>query len=403
MLKIGIIREGKVPHDSRVALSPRQCKRVMDTFGVKVLVEPSPIRCFSDQEYLDAGIEVSKDMASCDILIGIKEVPIEQLLPNKTYFFFSHTIKKQAHNRKLLQAILEKNIRLIDYEVIKDTSNNRLIAFGKFAGIAGAHDGMMAYGLQTNTFELPQTNTFRKLDEAIEFYKTLEFPKMKICITGTGRVASGANETMENMGIKYVSPTDYLANDYECAVFTILPSERYVKKKSDGGYDQQEFYAHGDRYETNFTQYIPHTDLFINCIFWEPKSPQFFNIEDISNSSFRISTIADVTCDIAPESSVPTTIRASTIANAVYGIDKDSHSEVAAYSANSIAVMAIDNLPSELPLDASVFFGEQMIDEVLPALLQNDSEGVVERATIAKDGQLMPLFEYLSDYVLEKV
>ena len=151
-MKLALIREGKVPPDSRVPLTPEQCAYVLANHPVEIVVEPSPIRCFADDEYREAGIALQNDLSDADVLLGVKEVPVEQLIPGKTYFFFSHTIKKQAYNRRLLQTILEKRIRLIDYEVLTDLNGRRLIAFGRFAGMVGAHNALYTFGRRSGLF-----------------------------------------------------------------------------------------------------------------------------------------------------------------------------------------------------------------------------------------------------------
>jgi saccharopine dehydrogenase (NAD+, L-lysine forming) len=186
-MKIGIIREGKTPADARVPLTPAQCLQISKTMldaklkysDLHFIIQPSPIRCYSDKEYIDAGLTLSEDLSDCDILMGVKEVPVEQLIPNKTYLFFSHTIKEQSYNKKLLQAILKKNIRLVDYEMLTNRAGQRVIAFGRFAGIAGAHNGLMTYANRTNSFKLKQMIHFKDFAEAKAFYKTIKFPAFK--------------------------------------------------------------------------------------------------------------------------------------------------------------------------------------------------------------------------------
>ncbi|MEM8528259.1 MAG: alanine dehydrogenase, partial [Bacteroidota bacterium] len=193
-MKIGIIREGKIPPDARVPLTPKQCRKIEANFPVDISVEPSENRVFKDEEYVKQEVTLSKDMENCEVLMGVKEVPIDNLIPNKTYFFFSHTIKEQVYNRELLQAILAKNIRLIDYEVLTDEKSRRLIAFGRFAGMVGAHNGLWTYGKRTGIFELKRMKDYKDYAEAKAFYKAVQFPPIKIVLTGTGRVGKGAAE-----------------------------------------------------------------------------------------------------------------------------------------------------------------------------------------------------------------
>lgn len=400
-MKIGVIRERKTPPDQRVPLTPEQCARVMSIPGVEVVVEHSPIRSFTDGEYEDLGISLVEDISDCDVLLGVKEVPIDALLPGKTYFFFSHTIKKQPYNRKLLQTILKKNIRLIDYEVITNEQGHRLIAFGRFAGMVGAHNGVMTYGLRTRSFHLPRMQDFMDYEHVRVYYRDiLDLPALRIVLTGSGRVGQGANRVLRDMGIREVNPEDFLENDRPGPVFTHLTSADYLVKKDGGSFKKEHFYAHPDDYRSDFARFTRIADLFINGIYWDRRAPAFFSREDMADPAFRIRVIADVTCDIAPVSSIPATLKASTIADPIFGYDPLQNEEVEPFQSGAIDMMTIDNLPSELPRDASQAFGEMFLTHVLPELLKPESE-LIDRATIAVDGHLGPHFSYLRDYVEE--
>ncbi|MCB0642249.1 MAG: alanine dehydrogenase [Phaeodactylibacter sp.] len=397
-MKLGIIREGKVPPDSRVPLTPAQCRNILDHTDLEIAVEPSPNRAYSDAEYQELNISLQSDLDDCDILLGVKEVPIQQLLPNKTYFFFSHTIKEQVYNRKLLQAVLEKNIQLIDYEVLTNERGKRLIAFGRFAGMVGAHNALFTYAQRTGTFPLQRMKDFHDYEEAKAAYQQTHFPPVKIVLTGTGRVGSGAAEVLLDMGIHEVSPQDFLSKDYEEAVFTQLLLPFYVARKSDNRFDKLEYYQHPDRYKSVFAPFTKVADIFINGIYWDNKAPAFFSLDDMKQPEFKIQVIADVTCDIAPVSSIPATIKASTIADPIFGFDPQTGQETAPHQSHVIDMMTIDKLPNELPRDASAAFGEQFIEHILPELQDPESE-VLERATVALNGKLGPHFKYLQHYV----
>ena len=217
-MKIGIIREGKVPSDNRVALTPKQCGFILANFPVKILLEPSENRCFDEKDYVTEGVEINNDLSDCDVLVGIKEVPVAQLIPNKKYFIFSHTAKKQPHNRPLLQAFLEKNIELIDYELLTNEQGARLIAFGKFAGMVGAHNGVMGYGMKTKTFDIPRMNTFLHYADARNFYATMQLPPFNIVLAGHGRVANGVIEVLTDMGVKEVENDDFLTQNVQTSI-----------------------------------------------------------------------------------------------------------------------------------------------------------------------------------------
>ncbi|WP_052596216.1 NAD(P)-dependent oxidoreductase [Aureispira sp. CCB-QB1] len=398
-MKIGIIREGKVPPDSRVLFTPKQCATLQEKYDLQFVVQPSPGRCLPDEAYESEGIKVQEDVSDCDVLMGIKEVPKEQLIPNKKYFFFSHTIKAQPYNRALLQKILEENITLFDYEVLTNEKKQRVIAFGRFAGIVGAHNGMMTYGNRTGAFELKQMHKYDDYAAAIAYYKTLSFPKMKIVVTGTGRVANGAAEVFDHMEIRKVSPQDFLEKEYDEAVYTQLDCEHYAAPKEDKPFELMDFYQNPQNYKSIFEPYTKVADLMVNGIYWANEAPAFFTKAAMKEEDFNIKVIADVTCDIAPVASIPSTLFATTIAKPVFGYDPESESAVEPYQAHTIDMMTIDNLPNELPKDASKSFGEQFTAHVIEELLGLKNTGMLERAMIAKDGQLGPHFQYLTDYV----
>lgn len=398
-MKLAIIREGKIPSDSRVLLSPLQCQSLIKK-GHDIIVQSSTVRCFSDQSYIDLEVPVVEDVSMADVLLGVKEVPIDQLIPNKTYFFFSHTIKEQSYNRNLLRAILEKNIRLIDYEVLTNEEGARVIAFGKFAGMVGAHNALWTYGKRTGSFELPRMNSLEDYVAAKQVYAQTDIPPCKIVLTGTGRVSGGAALVLDDMGIEKVRPIDFVTNDYEKPVYTQLNSFFYAKRKDGQIFDDvRNFYNHPAEYESDFQHFLPKADIMINGIYWDNDAPAFFTKEDMREDNFAIKVVADVTCDIAPVSSIPSTLRASTISDPVFGYDPQTAQEVEAYSPNCIDMMTIDNLPNELPKDASVAFGEMFITHVLDELLKSKS-AFIDRASITKSGKLGSHFQYLNNYVL---
>lgn len=397
-MKVGIIREEKNPIDSRVTLSPEHCKKLIDK-GLDVLVQPSGVRCFSDDDYLKAGIPMSEDLSDRTILVGVKEVPITSLIPSKTYFFFSHTFKAQPYNQKLLKAIVDKNITLIDYEVLSSDSGARVIAFGKFAGMVGAHNALWTYGKRTGDFELPRMTDLFDYKEATEFYKKIDLPNIKVVLTGTGRVAQGSVQVLNDMGFTKIRPIDYVRKTHDKPVYTQLNSFYYAKRKDGMVFDDvQDFYKNPKDYDSDFEHFLPMSDIMINGIYWDNDAPAFFTLEEMASEDFNIKVIADVTCDIAPTSSIPSTLRASTIADPVFGFDPVSKTEVASFRSDAIDMMTVDNLPNELPRDASEAFGEMFMEYIIPELLKEESE-MLTKATIATNKNLGPHFEYLSDYL----
>lgn len=398
MLTIGIIREGKNPPDHRVVLSPAQCKYLIGTFPVKIKVQPSKNRCFLDIEYEKEGILLSSDISDCDLLIGIKEVPVADLIAGKRYLFFSHTIKKQPSNKKLLQAICRQNIELIDFELITDANNQRLIAFGEFAGMVGAHNALLTWGRRTKQFSLPRMYQLKDYREAVAFYKQIQWPSVNIVLTGTGRVGQGAVNVLTDMGIKKTDTSTFLSQTFTEPVFVQLKSEDYLMSKDGSEFNRAHFHRFPSEYIANFKPFVEKADIFINGIYWNFEAPAFFTKEDMMEDSFRIKVIADLTCDIAPVSSVPSTLRASTIGEPIYSYLPEKNEESYPTNDKGVDVMSIDNLPNELPRDASIEFGEKFILGVLPDLLAGNTPKM-ERATIARKGALMPPFSYLEDYI----
>lgn len=399
-MKIGIIKEGKNPPDSRTPLTPAHCRKIMlDYPEVEIVVEPSLNRCYTNKEYSECGVELQEDLSDCDILLGVKEVPIAQLIAGKTYFFFSHTIKKQAYNRDLLISILEKNIRLIDYEVLTDHKNERLIAFGFFAGMVGAHNAIYTYAQRTNTFSIPRLIDCHDYKAALKVYKTLNFPAFKIILTGKGRVGSGAAKVLDDMNIVQVSPEHFLKKQYDYPVYTQIDSEDYVKHKEGEPYSKEEYYSQPKKYIMDFQKFYEVADIFINGIYYDVKAPAFFTVEEMKNDKFNIKVIADVTCDIAPASSIPSTLFASTIKDPIYGFDPETNSATAPHKAGITDMMTIDNLPNELPRDASAAFADQFVKFILPEILKAESSKILFNATIATNGKLTEKFSYLKPFV----
>jgi saccharopine dehydrogenase (NAD+, L-lysine forming) len=397
MTTIGLIREGKIPADSRVALTPAQCKWIRQNHPeVKVIVQSSNSRCFADKEYQLAGVEVKEDISEAEILLGIKEVPTDMLIENKTYLFFSHTKKLQPYNQKLLQKIIEKNCTLIDYECLEHEDGARIIGFGFFAGIVGAHNGMMAYGKRTGAYTLERVNSNKSFQHLIHTYFGLKLPSVKIAVTGSGRVAHGVLEIMNLMGIHEVEPEDFLEREYVYPVYVHLKGSDLYERKNNGKYNRNDFHENPEHYNCTFKQYLSKTDLLMNGIYWEQKIPRLFENDDLQNPDFRIKTIADITDDMG--GSVPCNIGDSTIANPVYGVDKNTLQKTEPFLPNSVDIMAVGNLPNELPKDASRYFGEQLIKHVFTDLFSAEENRLINHATIVKNGKLNVGYEYMEAY-----
>lgn len=396
MIRIGLLREGKNPPDSRVALTPAQCKWLQKNFSqVLIMAQPSHFRCFSDKDYLAAGVTVQEDLSECDYIFGIKEVPVGQLIDNKTYLFFSHTKKLQPYNQALFRAVLAKRIRLIDYECLEHADGQRIIGFGFFAGVVGAHNGMMAYGKRTGKFSLSRVYKQLNFRELIHTYFGLKLPAIKIAVTGSGRVAHGILEVMNLMGIHEVEPSDYLKKEYPYPVYTHLKGSDLFCNRSTGTYDREEFHAHHDRYATLFKPYTYVTDILMNGIYWEQGMQRLFEKEEVADPRFRIVTIADISDDA--NGSVPINLGDQSIDDPIYGVDRMTGTKTLPYLPGSIDIMAVGNLPNELPRDASRYFGEQLIKYILEDLIKGGSD-LIEKATLTNNGKLSAHYEYMRSY-----
>lgn len=398
-MKIGLIREGKNPPDQRVIFTPKQCKELIKTHTeLRLVVESSQNRCFSDKEYQKEGIDIVTDISDCDVLMGIKEVPKDLLIPDKTYFFFSHTIKKQEYNRALLQTILKKNIRLIDYECLTYENGLRILGFGRYAGLVGAYNAFLAYGQRNGTYTLKPAHQCKDLKEVKIELKKMKLPSnLKIVISGAGRVATGTLEILEETGIKKVSPASFLSQEFNSPCYTQLMPEDYNQRKDGKEFSFDHFVAHPEMYVSTFVPYTQVADIYISCHYWDAKAPSFFSEEDLKSNQWKIQLIADISCDI--NGPIPSTIRATTIVNPLYEFDRLQLKEVDSMSNSTITVMSVDNLPNELPRDASEGFGLDFIQNVFPALTGEDKNHILERATLTQNGRLNGKYTYLQDFV----
>ncbi|MDO7138290.1 NAD(P)-dependent oxidoreductase [Algibacter lectus] len=397
-MKFAIIKERKNPPDRRVVFSPSKLAEAQKQFPqANFKVESSDIRVFPDQDYKNAGFEVSENVSDCDVMLGVKEVPIEALIPNKKYFFFSHTIKKQPYNRKLLKAVLDKKIELYDHETIVSEKGFRLIGFGRYAGIVGAYNGFRAWGLKFNTWQLPKAGPLPNQQALINELNNLALPNIKILLTGSGKVANGAQEMLDAMSIKSVSVTDYLNNNFNEPVYCKIDVLDYNKRKDGQVIDNQDFFDNPQDYESSFMRFAKVTDYYIAGHFYGDGAPYLYTRSDVKSPDFNVKVVADVSCDV--DGPVATTLRASTIADPIYGYNPETESEIDYKDSKAIVVMAVDNLPCELPQDASEGFGEMFLKAVIPAFFNNDADGVLQRAKMTENGKLTENFAYLQGYV----
>ncbi|MBX9887871.1 MAG: NAD(P)-dependent oxidoreductase [Flavobacteriaceae bacterium] len=397
-MKFGILKERKSPPDRRVVFSPDALVQLQQTYPTAVIkVESSDIRIFTDDQYKAAGFEVSENLEDCDVLFGVKEVPTDSLIANKSYFFFSHTIKKQPYNQKLLKAILEKNIDLYDHETIVDANNRRLIGFGRYAGIVGAYNSIRAFGLKFELFKLPKAETLSGKEDLIRQLKRITLPPIKFVITGTGKVGGGIKEILDAIKVKQVTVDNYLTKNYAQAVYAQIDVMDYNKRIDGQVINCKDFYMNPAAYVGDFERFTKVSEIVITGHFHANEAPAILTKEMLQSKDCKIKVVGDVSCDI--NGPIACTLRASTIENPNYGYLTSEHKEVDVFHPAAIVVMAVDNLPCEIPKDASEGFGTMFLQHVIPAFFNSDKEGVLARAKMTEKGKLTPRFSHLQDYV----
>ena len=399
-LRVGILRETRNPADRRVPLTPPQIVALQELYPhVEFLVQPSDFRCYSNEEYEYLNILLKEDLSKCDILMGVKEVDKRTFIPGKTYLFFAHVAKKQPHNLEMFKSMSDNNLSLIDFEYLTTDEGQRVVAFGRHAGIVGAYNALRARGIKTNRFKLKPAYQCHDLDEMWAGLRLIELkPGLKILLTGDGRVSHGAIETLGVANVVQVTPEDYLNRDFEVPVFCQIRPENYNRHKNGLPFSFSHFVKSPQEYESAFLPFTRVTDILITGHYWDPRSPVFFSHEDMRNQDFRISIIADISCDI--NGPIPSTIRATTISDPFYSYNPLLEVEEPAFSKlTNITVMSIDNLPGELPRDASLDFGRQLMASVMHDLLSEIESPMIERASILKTGKLTPRYSYLNQYL----
>ena len=409
MYKIAIIRESR-SDDRRAPLVPAHIKELLSTFSdLSIFVQPSEHRCFSDQEYEEQGAIITEDLSACNLVLGVKEIEPDLLIPLKSYMFFSHTSKIQPDNsaaaqgtpgmdkKELLKEILKKKITLIDYENIRDDLSRRYLGFGRFAGIVGCYNSLNLYLETLGQQPMPRAHELNSYEKLKDNIGKRDFGNARIIITGDGRVARGSLEFLKFANIQKVLPDEYLQYSNSSAIFCNLPTSVYVSNKDGNVFDLQHFINSPEMYISVLDKYMPSTSMLISSHYWDPKSPRLFEKKDIEKYN-NLKVIGDITCDV--NGSIPTTSRPSTIIDPYYYIDRTTLQEINQHN-QALAIMAVDNLPSELPKDSSKEFGDGIVKEVLPYILEKD-DGRIKRATITKNGYFLPSYKYLTNYINTK-
>lgn len=397
-MKFGIIKERKNPPDRRVVFSPDTLSRLEKLYpDVEIKVESSDVRAFTDQEYQDLNIKVENDISDCAVFFGVNEVPIDSLIENKTYFFFSNTIKEQPYNQKLLQAILEKKIDFYDHEAIVNQDNMRLIGFGNYAGIVGAYNAIRAFGIKFELFKLPKASTLSGKEALIAHLKRVVLPPLKFVVTGTGKIGGGVQEIFDAIKIKKVSSEDYLTKNYAQAVYTQIDVLDYNRRNDGQVIDNNDFFQNPQDYSSDFERFTKVSDIYITAHFHANNAPVILTREMLQANNCKIKIVTDISCDI--NGPIACTLRSSTIDEPLYGYLPIEDREVDVFHPAAIVVIAVDNLPCELPKEASEGFGEMFLEHVMPAFFNGDKDGVLKRAKVTEKGKLTPKFSHLQNYV----
>ncbi len=401
LTNIGVIRESR-SDENRTPLVPEHIKKYKETNpNINFIIQPSNSRCFSDEEYDLCGAKINENLNECSIIFGVKEIDPNILIDNRTYLFFSHTFKinKQQkniekHKKDLLLSILNKKITLIDYENIRGKNGTRCLGFGRFAGIVGCYNTLNLLLKVLGKQSLASAYKINDYERLVLNLKNLYFPKTKILVTGDGRVAKGVIELLNLTNIKAVSKKDFLEQKFDQPIFCNLETKDYVTNNSSTNFNLEHFIDNPQDYSSSALQYLKETDILISAHYWDPSSPKIFENEDLKVLQ-NLKIVGDITCDI--NGSVPTTIRSTTIEEPNYWIERYTLKEIDE-NIDGIAVMAVDNLPSELPRDSSTEFSEGIIKEVLPFLLKED-DGRILNGTITTDGSFLEKYNYLNDYI----
>ena len=401
LTNIGIVRESR-NDENRTPLVPEHIKKYKESNpNINFIIQPSNSRCFSDEEYELCGAKINENLNECSIIFGVKEIDPNILINNRTYLFFSHTFKinKQQkniekHKKDLLLSILNKKITLIDYENIRGKNGTRCLGFGRFAGIVGCYNTLNLLLKVLGKQSLASAYKINDYERLVLNLKNLYFPKTKILVTGDGRVAKGVIELLNLTNIKAVSKKDFLEKKFDQPIFCNLETKDYVTNNSSTNFNLKDFIDNPQDYSSSALQYLKETDILISAHYWDPSSPKIFENEDLKVLQ-NLKIVGDITCDI--NGSVPTTIRSTTIEEPNYWIERYTLKEIDENN-DGIAVMAVDNLPSELPRDSSTEFSEGIIKEVLPFLLKED-DGRILNGTITTDGSFLEKYNYLNDYI----
>lgn len=402
-MKIALIKETKVPIDNRVAFSPAQMAQLQKDYPEhQFVVQRSEVRSYADDEYQQLGLQLVDDVYDCDVLFGIKEARIDSLIPHKHYVFFGHIAKMQAYNRPLLQAFMEKGVTFTDYEYMVDDAGVRVCAFGWWAGIVGVYYTLRGYGLRHQRFNLPKPDKRFTLEGLKLALKSIPLPAVKILVTGNGRVSQGAQYVLKEIGAVQLTEDEFFSQKSVPQLsFAVADVDRLVKRKDGDEFSWPHFTQHPAEYASDFLRWGMAADLLICAHFWAPEAPVYLSAEDLKNPQLRIKMIGDVTCDI--QGSVKSTLRSTTHDEPYFDYNPATGMEETAFSSpDNISVMAVDTCPNALAMDTSAYFGDMLMQHVMPGLLSGNHSEVVRRGTILVNGQLTERFNYLEAFANSK-
>jgi len=433
---IGIRAEDKNDWERRAPLTPDHVRELLAGGDLEIVVEPSARRAFTVDAYLDAGARVEEDLDDCDLVLGVKEVPIGKLLPGRPHLFFSHVVKRQTYNRPLLRALLDRGATLVDYERIVDARGRRLIFFGRHAGYAGMIDTLWAFGKRlaeegavTPLEGLRPAHRYASLEQALTEIAAIgeavrrsglgaEMRPVVFGFTGSGNVTHGALEVFDRLPTAEISPEEVveLSEDrsrlrnvfYRC----VFGRGHRMRRRADGGFDPTEATTRPDLYESSFEPYLRHLTGLVHGAYWEAPQPPLVSREALrrlfaGEERPKLRVIGDISCDV--DGGVEATVRATTPGDPVYTFDPESGDAPSGVSGPGVVVMAVDNLPCELPREASQHFGDSLT-RFVGALARCDWSRPFEelglpaeiaRAVVCHRGRLAPDYRYLADWVGE--
>jgi len=429
--KIGVRREDKNKWERRVPLIPEHIKKLKEEHDIETIVQPSQIRAFSNQDYLNSGAKIDEDLSKSPVVFAVKEIPMHLFQPGKTYAFFAHVIKGQEYNMPMLKKMMELGCNLIDYEKITDERGRRLVFFGRYAGLAGMFDTLWAFGkrmknrgFKTPFDEIKEAINYRDLDDIKDHIKTLgeeiseegltdEICPMVVGFAGYGNVSKGAQEILDMLPVEEIEPDkiESIRNDYSNKVIykVVFKEEHMVKPKlSDSDFNLQEYYNKPELYEPIFEKYVPYLTILMNCIYWEKRYPRLITKEYVEknyNDDMKLQIVGDISVDV--NGAIEFTEKTTNSGNPVFVYNPITKKVKDGCSGEGIAVMAVDNLPCEIPRESSSYFGDTLL-RFIPSIAKADFSvdfdeldlpPEIKRAVILYHGKLTPNFEYINKFL----